>query len=366
MTLILFVIEEDSMQIPSALQNNFIVQNKMELSQNTTTNSTDTTQEETSTINKNAYGYFDLGEDISAYTTNNPLQQQTNKELIGYLKSIMNDTTIEGKKNLESFDISQYSDVSVYLEKGSKLEALPQITLTDYQLEHPYAVLGKDGEVIENMSLKDLYDFLGKDAFGKNKTMSEYKAAADRIGIFHVNFDERQKQFRYELMGTPVKTLEQGVKDGDPALKVFYFDGLRNITKEESHAIDLEKFKNLYSFSDEFAKTKKFQELYTINEEKNREQIMKFLQQGKNPSDIHTIGAEAFITAQVVSKNLSKSEIIEHYSNISQELKNLTQDKDKNFGENYLNKMNATITLYDTITNDLKKMWNYGDLDIKS
>jgi len=364
------------MQISSNLQNNFTTQVTTELLKSSSENLQNTSTKESNTTNKDAYNYVDLGEDISAYTIAvNPAQEQTNKELISYLSNIMNDKTNEGRKNLESFDLTSYHPVDAdkktiwgyddahpeefYSDRQTDLTYQEP---TEYEKIHPYTVYGDGGTIIKRMTFQELYDFLGQDYFGKNTSRKESIAIADRMSIFPVMLDEKQKQYIQALPGA-TESFSQGNRD----IQTIYTKDLRQTTKEGFDAIQLKKFKNLYSFSDAFAKTDKFQELYAnyVKQYNNNQQIEDARTHGKSMAE--TFGSKSFFTSQVISQNLSKSEIIEHYSKISQDLQILRiPPKDTTYGETYIKKIDDSIKIYDTIINDLKKMWNYGDLDVAS
>lgn len=366
------------MQISATLQNNFTTSTNTESSKKETTDLMNSiSNNQANTTNTDAYNYVDLGEDISAYTTTvDPVQQQTNKELINYLSNIMNDKTAEGKKNLNSLDLSTYNPVdadwktiwgydSAHPEDyytDPKSQPTKHQEPTKYDLEHPYTVYGDGGKVIKKMSFQELYNFLGKDYFGQGTSRKEAVVIADRMSVFPVTLNERQKQFIQELQG-PTDSSYQSVRN----IQTVYANDLHQTTKEGFDAIQLKKFKNLYSFSDAFAKTDKFQELYAnyLKQNSNNTQLTDALKQGKTIAE--AVGSKSFFTSQVGSQNLSKSEIIAHYAKISQDLKTLKgPSENTTSGEIYTNKINDSIKLYNTITNDLKKMWNYGDLDIKS
>lgn len=277
------------MQISSTLQNNFTNTVTTILPKNNSVDSQNNSTTESNTTNKDAYNYVDLGQDISAYTTTvDPVQQQTNKELISYLSNIMNDKTDEGKQKLQAYDLSFYYPVNA-----------DKKTIWGYDDEHPEEIFYGVGKVTQR-----------------------------------------------------------------------YMNDLSLITKEDFSAIQLEKFKNLYSFSDAFAKTDKFQELYANyvkqnNNNNNNKQIEDALSQGKSMAE--TFGSKSFFTSQVGSQNLSKSEIIEHYTKISQDLHTLRiPPKDTIYGETYIKQIDDSIKLYEKITNDLKEMWHYGDFDMKN
>jgi len=298
------------MQISTNLQNSFTTPVTTELLKSNPEDLQNTSTEKkvnASSTNKDAYNYVDLGEDISAYTTDvDPVQQQTNTELISYLSSIMDNKTDEGKKNLKSFDLASFDPV--------------------------------DGDI--------------KAIWGYTKN--------ERPGDLYSLTPEEISNFQQGGID-PRKIAAQGVKNTSV---IVYSNNLHQITKEESDSIKVEKFKNLYSFSDEFAKTDKFQELYTnyVDQIKNNKQI-----ENAQQSMAETFGSKSYFTSLVGSQNLSKSEIIEQYSKISQDLQTLkTPPENITYGESYIKKIDDSIKMYDTITSDLKKMWNYGDLDVTS
>lgn len=352
------------MQISASLQNTYTTAQTAELSKRTSitpTVPTDTSAQEADTINKSAYNYFDLGEDISQYTQTNPVQEKTNQELVTYLTGIMNDTTAEGKKNLKAFDTRLYgaffSDEFIN-ETNARLFTDSEAKKTNSQpypisFDRPYRVYGIDGEIIRGMNMEEMKDFLGND-YAKN-TVLDIETIIKKRGVFIIDFNERQKQFPHE-MGEPFKTLTL-----DPTL---VNDDYHRYTKDESYKLSLERFKNLYSFSDEFSKTDKFQELFDKYNVKLGEQKSEILQSLKPVYD--AVGSKAYITSQVVSKGLSKSEAINYYANVSKELTDRLSWRGLDNATNIVSDIKESIKLYDKITADLKEMWGYGDLDVKA
>jgi len=290
------------MQISASLQNNFSAAPMFELSKNTTTGLTvnaDTTPQKTDTINKSAYNYFDLGEDISRYTQTDPAQEKTNKELVTYLTGIMNDSTVEGKKNLVAFDTKRYGAF-----------------FTDEDIKEINARL-----------------FSG--------------SASKQTASFIVN---------------PADS----IKNAKPLPITQVADGYTHITLEESNKRETQRFKNLYSFSDEFSKTEKFQELYDkykVLADKQKEILIPF---DDNFSVVlHTNDIKGYLTSEVANKGFSKSEFIEHFSNISKDLKEIFSSHAETISASSTQAIKESIKLYDKITADLKEMWGYGDLDIR-
>jgi len=353
------------MQISTSLQNIFMPTPTAEVSKSTLSSTvpTDTSAQETDTINKDAYNYFDLGEEISQYTQTDPVQEKTNQELVTYLTGIMNNTTAEGKKNLKAFDTHLYGSIlsvdNMTKEEFQKLEGdlMAEKYKTSSQqdpisFDRPYRVHGIDGEVIRGMNMEEMKDFLGKD-FAKN-TVLDIETIIKNTGVFIVDFNERQKQFPHE-MGEPIRTLTL-----DPTL---INDDYHRYTKDESYKLSLERFKNLYSFSDEFSKTDKFQELFDNYNVKLGEQKSEILQSLKPVYD--AVGSKTYITSEVVKQGFSKSEAIDYYSNVSKELTDRLSwsgyDKTAVFQD-----MKESIKLYDKIVADLKDMWGYGDLNVRA
>lgn len=354
------------MQISASLQNSFSAMPTLEVSQNTSIASTvlsDAIPQTTDTINKQAYNHFDLGEDVSQYTQTDPLQEKTNQELVTYLSGIMNNTTTEGKKNLKAFDTHLYGSIlsvdNMTKEEFQKLEAnlMTEKYKTSSQqdpisFDRPYSVHGIDGEVISGMNMAEMKDFLGKD-YAKNAVL-DIETIIKKTGVFIVDFNERQKQFPHE-MGEPIKTLML-----DPTL---VNDDYHRYTKDESNKLSIERFKNIYSFSDEFAKTDKFQELFDKYNVKLGEKKSEILQSLKPIYE--AVGSKAYITAEVAKQGFSKSEAIDYFSNVSKELTDRLSwsgyDKTAVFQD-----MKDSIKLYDKIVADLKDMWGYGDLDVRA
>lgn len=355
------------MQISASLQNTYTTAQTAELSKSTSitpTVPTDTSTQEADTINKNAYNYFDLGEDISQYTQTDPVQEKTNQELVAYLTGIMNYSTAEGKKNLKAFDTRSYGAIlsvdNMTKEEFQKLEddLMAEKYKTPSQqypisFDRPYRVYGIDGEIIRGMNMEEMKDFLGND-YAKN-TVLDIETIIKKRGVFTIDFNERQKQFPHE-MGEPFKTLTL-----DPTL---VNDDYHRYTKDESYKLSLERFKNLYSFSDEFSKTDKFQELFDKYNVKLGEKKSEILQTLKPVYD--AVGSKAYITSQVVNKSFSKSEAINYYENVSKELTDRLSWRGLDNATNIVSDIKESIKLYDKITADLKEMWGYGDLDVKA
>ena len=354
------------MQISTSLQNTFTPTPTAEVSKSTLSSTvpTDTSTQKTDTINKDAYNYFDLGEDISQYTQTDPVQEKTNQELVSYLSGIMSDSTAEGKKNLKAFDTRLYAalftdedikEINARLFAGSEDKKTDSQEYYSISFDRPYSIHGIDGEYIKGMNMAEMKDFLGKD-YAKNAVL-DIETIIKNTGVFIVDFNERQKQFPHE-MGEPIRTLTL-----DPTL---INDDYHRYTKDESNKLSLERFKKLYSFSDEFSKTDKFQELFDKYNVKLGEKKSEILQSVKPVYD--AVGSKAYITSQVVNKGFSKSEAIDYYSNVSKELTDMLSPSSKNIthGEYIVKEMKESIKLYDKIVADLKDMWGYGDLDVRA
>lgn len=360
------------MQISSTFQNTLVPPTNNEPVKTNTAQQALTTL--TASLNKDAFNYLDLGEDISAYTTAvNPKQQQTNQELINYLSTLMNDKTDEGRKNLQAYDISSYHPVNAdrktiwgYAEgeHPEDMYVLPYKEPTEYEQTHPYTISAwEDGRMImKRMNFQELHDFLGQDYFGNNTSKQDSIAMADRISVFSVTLNAKQKQYMKEHLDP-----SENFAPSEHTIQKIYQKDLRQTTKEEFDSIQQDKFKNLYSFSDAFAKTDKFQELYAtyVNQYNNNKQMEDARTHGRSMAE--TFGSKSFFTSHVASLNLSKSEIINHYTKISQDLHTLKiPPKGTTYGETYIKQIDDSIKLYEKITNDLKQMWNFGDLDIES
>lgn len=294
------------MQISTSLHNAFTPTPTAEVSKSTLSSTvpTDTSTQKTDTINKNAYNYFNLGEDISQHIETDPVQEKTNQQLITYLNGIMNDSTAEGKKNLVAFGTQRY------------------------------------GAFFSDEDIKEINARL----FGG----SEAKKTDSFIVL-------------------PEDILKDPLKYAKPLPITHVADGYTHITLEESNKRETERFKNLYSFSDEFSKTEKFQELYDkykVLADKQRKTLI--------PLDanffvvLHTNDMKGYLTSEVVNKGFSKSEFIEHFSNISKDLKEIFSAHAGTISSSSTQAIKESIKLYDKITADLKDMWGYGDLNVRA
>jgi len=63
-------------------------------------------------------------------------------------------------------------------------------------LTRRFSVTGTNGEYIDNMNMEEMKAFLGED-YAKNSTV-DLETLIKRVGIFHVNFNERQKKIPHE------------------------------------------------------------------------------------------------------------------------------------------------------------------------
>lgn len=312
------------MQISTSLQSAFTPTPATEVSKSTqaSTLQPDTTAQTTDTINKDAYNYFSLGQDIGLYTNIDPIQEQTNKDVVNYLTKIMDETTAEGKKNLGAFGTERYNafnmeDVSKHYNAQIEAEKKSPTTTTTNSSEN---------------SILDMLHFPPDHIY----TTAEIDTAIKNY--------------------TP------------PPMNITHVaDGLNFITVEEANKRDIERFKNLYSFSDEFSKTDKFQELYAkykVQADKQKETLVPLA--GNFQEVVHTTDMKGYITSEVVKQGFSKSEFIEHFSNISKDLKNIFSTTAETLSSSSTQAIKDSIKLYDKITADLKDMWGYGDLNVRA
>jgi hypothetical protein len=303
------------MEISSLIQSDFTTLSNIEPIKNNSAVKENNTNNITDTINKNAYDYVDLGIDISDFVKVDNIQEQTNKELVGYLTGIIDNESIEGKKNLKAYDIAPkaiyFVDFQKILQEDLKyLTSAKQLEMRDQSIDVPL-------ELSKNLITKK-----------SSKALS----------------------------------LPQAIAAGNPNVGVTsYHDTFKEITEKESKVLNIEKFKNLYSFSEEFTQTQGFEDLY---QQYKKQSLDKAAEPIKSYEDIET---EAYIISNVVSNNLSKSEVIKYYTGISTDLR-------EKLAEGFPvadwirasvhQDMRNTIDLYDKMTFDLKDMWGFGDLDI--
>ncbi|MFT5660436.1 MAG: hypothetical protein ACI9TV_001077 [Sulfurimonas sp.] len=356
------------MQIASSTQNTHTVTPTTALSKTNPTVPIDTITQETESINKNSYKYIDLGENLSQYQEIDSVQEQTNKDIVNYLTGFMNSTSAEGKKNLHALDTLSYGGALFNMteEEYQKLEThFMSQTYEPYKLHEPvsrldaerrYMVTGIDGEYIDGMNLAEMKEFLGED-YAKNAVL-DLESIIEETGIFMIRFNERQKKYPHE-MREPYRlpTLEStGVT------KVI--DAHRLVSLDEANKLSLERFQNLYSFSDEFTKTDKFKELYDIYNVKLGEKMDEI----RNPYKriYETVDSKEYISSEVVKHAFSKSEAINYYATVSNELTDMLSWRGLDDATNVVSEIKDSIKLYDKIAEGLKDMWGFGDLDISA
>jgi len=354
------------MQISSSTQNAYTATTVSSSSKNSLTPQTDTVKQETSSLNKNAYNYVDLDEDISQYIEKNPVQDKTNEELVGFLTSFINDETPEGRRNLEGYKtnghaskfdtdivdaiLQSFFDGNAEWDEINENQGMPKAPITQ-------EILGiippsRMRELIKDMDRIELAVILGKDYIPSRD--SEYsleelrKSATIKIDEMERQSEE-QKQSNYESTESRLVSIAT--------------DGHHFITDEESTKLHRERFKNLYSFSDEFSKTEKFEELYV----KYKPKLVEKLNESYQPQNsfFENIDSAEYITSQVISNDLSKAEAIEYYENIVNEFKELLSQH-KSYGASVKDDVQKTIDVYEKITEGLKEMWQFGDFDIRA
>ena len=355
------------MQISQSLQNTY-TSSAITTSQQSLVSTNESTSKQTDSINKNAYTYFDLGEDVSQYTEIDPVQEQTNKDIVNYLSGFMNNTSSEGIKNFNSFETLHYGAIlsadNMSKEEFQRIET-DLISMTNkhanlepnsFSMDRRYVVSGSDGEYIEGMNMQEMKDFLGED-YAKNAVL-DLESIIEETGIFHITFNERQKQYEHEMRKpTLIPTLENtGVT------KVT--DAHRLISLEEANKLNLERFKNLYSFSDEFSKTEKFEELYDIYKVKLSEKMDDIFDSYKRTYEV--VDSKEYLTAEVAKQGFSKSEAIDYYETVSNELKDMLSWRGLDDTTNIVSELKESIKLYDKIASGLKDMWDFGDLNVSA
>ncbi|MFT5662228.1 MAG: hypothetical protein ACI9TV_002878 [Sulfurimonas sp.] len=72
------------MQIQSSVQTNFLNTHIKIVSEKPSVIQTNNHIDKASSINTGAYDYFELGEDISQYQEIDPVQEQTNKDIVNF------------------------------------------------------------------------------------------------------------------------------------------------------------------------------------------------------------------------------------------------------------------------------------------
>ena len=341
------------------------------------------TTKQTDSINKSAYNYFELSEDVSQYTEIDPVQEQTNKDIVNYLSSLINNETPEGKKNLEAYDTRKYIGVTEdppwitehytkALAKGFDYLLPPTSPddIVNYENIHnkpktTFSVRGVNGEKISGLTMSQMKDFLGEEFINDYPYDIEDSL---KKGEFAIKFSKEQREYPY------------GKIEIDESVVAQVIDGYHLISEEEADVLSKERFKNLYSFTDEFATTDKFLELHNEYKDKKSDQMrethlevsnnwFKFTESTITESFFTYVDPTEYITYEVTKNAFSKSEAIEHFEGISNELKeHIANDNTGSYtmGSHYKNQMQETVNLYDKIASGLKDMWGFGDLDVNA
>jgi len=220
-----------------------------------------------------------------------------------------------------------------------------------------------NGESISGLTMSQAKDFLGEEFIDDYR----YDIEESIKGHLTIKFSEEQREYPY------------GKIEIDESKAIKAIDGHHLISVEEAEILGKERFKNLYSFTDEFATTDKFLELYDEYKDKKTDQWREtnsdisnnwFKLEGLTLSEsfFTFVDPTEYITYEVTKNAFSKSEAIEYFADVSNEFKDIIA-KDKAgiyiLGSHYKNQMQETVDLYDKIASGLKDMWGFGDLDVK-
>jgi len=222
-----------------------------------------------------------------------------------------------------------------------------------------------DEDVLNTLSkhqdggLNDFFKFNSYMKFAFAAQSEEGRELAMKIGEQIENFFENKDNPERKNSLKPKDPMENITLIGE------HFTHYNRANKEDM-AILAEKerkgFQNTYRLSDEFAKTEKFNELFTEYKEEGRRLGKEALEKGDNFAWSY-IFKNDFIEVEkagIIKKGYSKSEWIESID----KSKTLLEDILKN-NPNMMDKvkieMKDNIKFYENILTDLKELWQYGD-----
>ena len=285
---------------------------------------------EDSIISDSIY-YVDFSDEIKRYMNITLKQEQTNKDVINAIyKNALKygaDKNDESSIGAHSFEAaySLYADAKKYKDEG----------MGEFHLRFS-RMLG--GELTEKEELEFIKKYL-KNYNEKfiNKPIDGFylrtAAEMDKQGLHPIHMDN------YEAFNQ--KDWEKHTKNWDPS----------------------EAFRNKYQFSEEFAKSEKFQELYKKYEEElwkiKVEEHEAFIHGKNNP----ILAMFEEINEDVLSRGYTKNETIKYFENKKHTLEGLLEEDKNTLSPFYLKNGQKTVKYYENIINDLKKLWNFGDYD---
>jgi len=308
--------------------------------------------------------YRELSEDVSQYSTANPTQDRIDEDVLNTLSKYQDGSI----KDFLKFNIHLNGSFVVNSE-ASRENALESATSEKTK---------KFIEILDNF-VKENREFRSK--YG-NELTSEVSSLAG--GEFTKDEFEKKMNLLYNRFSEEL--VDNAIRDNE-ALKIKYnnlFASLKsdnplddltmigegfihyNLGDKEDVAIleerKKQRFQNIYRFSDEFAKTEKFIDLY----KEYKEEMTKTAKEANSKGDfnpwsyIYNFDMFEVEKADIIGKGYSKNEWIESIDKSKTLLEDTIKDN-PNMMDKVKIEMKDNIKFYENILTDLKELWQYGD-----
>jgi len=293
-------------------------------------------------MNQHAGDYIELDMDLSAYTKIDPVQEQTNRELYEYLLKVMDEDT-SAQKPWNGFHNTELN-VSIAGKKENFTAFQAELFFNRAFAFEDHAK-SLDQNYLKEVSKKMLEDMLAYKSKGAIKVVTVSTSATQN--------------------SSSLKPWEIQVPENAQRL-----DGFKTASKEDAIKKGIESLINMYNLTEEFTKSEKFQEFLEEYTQKKGEIIETAHAEGKSYDSYLGNSLEEHLLDEIAKNARSKSEIIEYYNSISNDLRELIQHYEDSphmsLSKNVIEDMNKSINLYERMSHDLKEMWGYGELDLYS
>ena len=291
-------------------------------------------------INENASDYIKLDMDLRAFTKIDPVQEQTNRELYAYLLKIMDEDT----SNQKPWNGFHNTEMNVSIAgKKENFTAFQAELFFNRAFAFEEHAKNLDPNYLREVSNKMFQDMLEYKRQGLSKEITVATNSATGKNILHPWEIELPKNAQI-------------------------LDGFSTLSKEDARKKGVETLINIYNLSDEFIQSGMFEDFLNEYKEKKSAIIDAAHAEGKSYDAYLQNGLEEFLLNDIAGQARSKSEIIEHYSSISNDLRELIQHYEDtphmNLSKGVLEDMSKSINLYERMVKDLKEMWGFGGFDL--
>jgi|GEM_PF-2614981 len=306
--------------------------------------------------------YFELSEDVSQYSTANPTQDRIDEDVLNTLSKH------EDGSFKDFFKFNSYMKVAFVAQSEEGRELALNISEQGMKLSKIMENSDKANKALQNKYGRELYSevvTLTGFEFSKDEFEDKINRLYDRYGedtIDNAINDIEAFRTKYNNQFASLKPdnpLENITLTGEHFAHY-------NRANEEDMAIlaekEKERFQNTYRLSDEFAKTEKFDELFTEYKEEGRRLAEKASERGEYSSWNYIFNGNMLEVekAMIIGKGYSKSEWIESIDKSKTLLEDMIKDNPDMMTKVKVD-MEDNIKFYENILTDLKELWQYGD-----